>query len=297
MIRELGKARIAANLAAACLILALAGWGVTFIAARHWHVQPTFTARAEFPTIDGITVGDPVRVQGIDAGVVKSIEPPAKPSLPVRLTLRIDKRLHSLVRVDAVARINAQGLVGGKVVEIVPGAADSAELPDGGVIRSEPPVEISGLLKSATKTLEQIDEVAKAARVGLGEVNAIAAGIRQGKGSLGRLVQDDRAYDRLIDLSRQGEKTLVNLEENLSAMKRTWPLSRYFNDRAFFDRDRVLFHPGAVRDEMVIGESELFEPNRSVLTAGGRRKLDEAAAWFQKCAQTHVRGGHRGVYR
>lgn len=68
-------------------------------------------------------------------------------------------------------------------------------------------------------------------------------------------------------------------------MKRTWPLSRYFNDRAFFDRDRVLFHPGAERDSRSVREDDLFEPGRAVLTSGGRRKLDEVAAWFKRACR------------
>src|SRR5262249_11448305 len=65
-------------------------------------------------------------------------------------------------------------------------------------------------------------------------------------------------------------------------LKRTWPLSRYFTKRAFFDRDRVLFHPGAERDSRTLRDDELFEPGRTVLSAAGRQRLDEVAAWFKK---------------
>ena len=80
-------------------------------------------------------------------------------------------------------------------------------------------------------------------------------------------------------MSARGERTLVDLEENLAALKRTWPLSRYFDGRGFDDRDRVLFQPGAERDSRSLAGDELFEPGRSVLTLNGRRRLDEVAAW------------------
>ena len=38
---------------------------------------------------------------------------------------------------------------------------------------------------------------------------------------------------RLVGVARG---VAVELEENLAALKRTWPISRYFNDRAFYDR-------------------------------------------------------------
>src|SRR2546423_861485 len=79
------------------------------------------------------------------------------------------------------------------------------------------------------------------AEEGLGEVNAIGAAIRRGEGSLGKLVRDDEAYRRLLGVSDRGERALTDLDENLAAMKQTWPLSRYFSRRGFDDRDRVLF--------------------------------------------------------
>ena len=139
--------------------------------------------------------------------------------------------------------------------------------------------------------------MADAAEQGLGEVNAIAAAVRKGEGSLGKLVADDEAYRKLISLSQRGERTLDDVEENLAALKRTWPLSRYFNDRAFFDRERVLFHPGSERDSRTLRGDDLFEPGRSVLTARGRVKLDEVGAWFKRVKRPDVRGRDRRLHR
>jgi len=214
--------------------------------------------------------------------VVETIVPPRAPGAPVTLIMRLDERLRPLVRSDATATIITQGVVGARVVEIVPGRPDAPPLAEGGALRTETPVEVADLLRDASGALRRLDAVTVAAREGLVEVNAIAAGIRQGKGSLGRLVQDEEAYRKLVALSERGERTLNDLEENLAALKRTWPLSRYFNDRSFYDRDRVLFQPGAERESKLLREDDLFEPGRAVLTAQGRRRLDEIAAWFKK---------------
>jgi phospholipid/cholesterol/gamma-HCH transport system substrate-binding protein len=217
----------------------------------------------------------------MDAGVVEAVEPPRRPGDSVRLVFRVDERLRPLVRSDATARITTEGVVGARVVEIVPGRPDAPPLAPGGRIASEPPQELADLLRKASASLARVDAAAEAAARGLGEVNAIAAGVRKGEGSLGKLVQDEDAYRKLVRLTERGERTLYDLEENLDALKRTWPLSRYFHDRAFFDRDRVLFHPGAERDSRSLREDELFNPGRSVLTAQGRRRLDEVGAWFK----------------
>ena len=151
------------------------------VSRRNWAWQPAFHARAGFAAIGGVEVGAKVRVQGIDAGVVETIEPPEIPGGPVFLRLRIDEKLHPLVRTDARARIVPQSLVGAKVVEIVPARPIAVVVADASAIaskrRSSWPTcsRRPGLAK-------RVNAVAPAAEKGLGEINAIAASIREGKG-------------------------------------------------------------------------------------------------------------------
>ncbi len=282
MRREIGWTRLLANAGFVVAVLALAAFGIAQVAGRQWRVQKTFRVAADFATIGGVEEGARVRVQGMDAGVVDAVVAPDAPGGPVRLRFRIDERLRRLVRVDAVAKIVTEGVVGARVIEIVPGKADAPALGPAALIASERPMELADLLKKASGSLERVDAVAVAAEQGLGEVNAISAAIRKGEGSLGKLVADDEAYNKLLRLSHRGERTLDDVEENLAALKRTWPISRYFNDRSFFDRERVLFHPGSERDAQTIRGDDLFEPGRSVLTANGRARLDEVGGWFKR---------------
>lgn len=282
MRREFTRWRALANAGLVLAVLAIAGYGFRQVLTRNWGWQPAFHVRAGFDTIGGVEVGTKVRVQGIDAGVVEAIEPPKLPGGPVILWFRIDERIHSLVRTDAVAKIVPQSLVGQKVVEIVPGKPNAAILADRGAIAVERPIELADLMRQAALSLKRVDAVAAAAEKGLGEVNAIATSIREGKGSLGKFVQDDEAYQKLVALSIHGSKAIDDLDQNLAALKRTWPLSRYFDEKGFYDRERVLFKPGSERDSRTMKTEDLFEPGRSVLTAPGRKQLDDVAAWFSK---------------
>ncbi len=245
---SIGRWRLAANAGFVLAVLALAGFGLYQVAGRHWQVQPTFRVRAEFDTIAGLEAGHRVRLQGIDAGVVERVVPPVEPGRPVELILRIDERLRPLVRTDAVARIVSEGLVGAKVVELTPGRPDAPPAADLDRIGSERPIEVADLLKKAAGSLARLDTLARSAEQGLGEVNAIAGSIRRGEGSLGKFVRDETLYRDLLALSRRGDRTLTALEENLDALKQTWPLSRYFDRRAYLDRERVLFQPGSQRN-------------------------------------------------
>lgn len=281
MRREIGFGRALINAVVAVAVLGLGGIGTVEVAKRHWQWQETFRVEVAFPTIAGLESGAQVQVQGMNAGVVEAITPPSEPGAPVTLALRLDSRLRPLVRSDAVVRIASQGVVGAKVVEIRPGAPDAPPLADGQPLHAEPPRELADLLDDASEALARFDAVADAAEAGLGEINAIAATIRRGEGSLGKLVRDDEAYNRLIALSERGEETLQDFEENMAAVKGVWPISRYFTKRGFTDADRVLYRPNSEREARVLSASDLFEPGRAALTEPGRRRLDEIAEWFQ----------------
>jgi phospholipid/cholesterol/gamma-HCH transport system substrate-binding protein len=273
------------NVGFALTVVALAGAGLFQVARRHWQVQPTFHICAAFETINGVEVGHRVRFQGMDAGVVERIIPPHQPGQPVELVLRIDERLRGLVRTDSVARIVSEGLLGAKVVEIAPGLPGSPPAMEMARIAAERPVEFSDLLKRATHSLARLDAVAQAAEKGLAEINLLAASIRRGEGNLGKLAKDEALYQHLVDLSRRGERTLTSLDENLDALKQTWPFSRYFDSRAYLDRERVLYQPGADRRSRVLRSEDLFEPGRSVLTNLGRLRLDEIGRWCNQASQ------------
>jgi phospholipid/cholesterol/gamma-HCH transport system substrate-binding protein len=282
MRRDIGRWRALANAAFALAVLSLAAYGLFQVASRKWRVQPTFHVRARFGVISGVEAGHRARIQGIDAGVVEQVIAPRAPGEPVELVFRLDERLHHLVRSDAVARILSEGMVGARVVEITPGRPETPSLAEGGVIKSEPPLELSDLMKKTSASLQQLDELARTARTGLEEINSITSSVREGKGSLGKLVRDEQVYQSLMSLSNRGERAVVAMEDNLNALKRTWPLSRYFDTRAYYEREKVLFQPGSRRTSRLFRAEDLFEPGRAILTPLGQTRLDETARWCKE---------------
>ena len=211
--------------------------------------------------------------------------------------MRIDERLRPLVRTDAVARIVSEGLVGARVVELAPGAASSPSAGELDLIGSEPPIEMNDLLKQASASLARLDQATRAAEAGLTELTAITQSVRRGEGTLGKLVRDDEVYQRLVSLTQRGERTLEALDDNLAALKETWPLSRYFERRAYFDRERVLFQPGATRNSRVIRADDLFEPGRSVLTPGRSDSSRRDRPLVQEGGPADLAGRHRRLHR
>ena len=69
---------------------------------------------AEFSDISGLPRGAQVRVAGIEAGEVKSIEIPATPASKFRLKLQVRTNGRGMIRTDSLVSIRTEGIVGDK---------------------------------------------------------------------------------------------------------------------------------------------------------------------------------------
>lgn len=239
-------------------VLAILSIAVTMFVAvgkRQWLWGNTFHVRVGFRQIQGVEEGTPVRVLGKDAGVVERVLMPNAPTGDVTLRLRLDGRLRPLVRADANATIVAEGMIGGRVLEIDPGTDAAGPVGEDATIAARPAADLADLLTQVRGTLQ---------------------GIQNGEGTLGKLVKDEEVYQELVKLVRQGRGTMSSLKQDADAIKGLPIVRSYVQDAT-----RLLVRPDCSRQRQWIAEADLFDPGRAILTAGGRQRLDEAAAWLE----------------
>jgi ABC-type transporter Mla subunit MlaD len=243
--------------------IGLGVWGLFRIGERQQLWAKQFTLLAGFPRLQGVSAGTPVRVRGVEAGVVTTVElpPPAQPDGPLTLHMTLDDRFRPLVFADASACIVQEGMIGARVVEIDPGHGDRGAVDDGGRIAVRQGPELADLL-AQTQTM--------------------LAEVRNGQGTVGKLLKDDRAYSEVVSALREtrrlmerSQDTAQSLKQDADAIKRL-PLVRSYVE----DRTAMLVRPAQGRQRQVVRSDELFEPGRAVLTDGGRDKLNELAGWL-----------------
>ncbi|MGE5215834.1 MAG: outer membrane lipid asymmetry maintenance protein MlaD [Chloroflexota bacterium] len=101
-----------------------------------------YTLIADFPTVAGLKVGDPVEIAGVRIGRVESL------GLSDDDRARLLLRLHDGVKLqeDAIASVRARGLIGDKFVLITPGASDKIIPPGGKIRETESPPDIPDLI-------------------------------------------------------------------------------------------------------------------------------------------------------
>ena len=171
--------------------LVLFGIGMFLIGDRHQLFARHTEYHTEFANLSGLTKGAKVRVSGLDAGEVLTIEVPDSPAARFRLRFRIDARLRALVRSDSVVTIGREGVVGGTYLSVRPGSSQSPQADALATIPSAEPTELSALLTSTAGLLDDVKDALKGVTSAVSNVNDVVVGLKEGRGTAGMLLSDD----------------------------------------------------------------------------------------------------------
>jgi phospholipid/cholesterol/gamma-HCH transport system substrate-binding protein len=229
-------------------VLLFAG-ALFMIGDRQMAFARKYTVYTEFARITGLQPGAIVRVSGAKAGAVRAIEPPPDPSRKFRVRIEISDDLRQLVRMDSIASIETEGLVGGSFLNVSTGTAGAPEAPPNSTIPGREPIIIADLVEqmrdtislvntSITSLSDQIEEVLTSvgttvmsantliAEVGddvqaltsatariSADASKITAGIQSGEGTLGKLVKDDELYQRITAIAKNAEAVSMDTRD------------------------------------------------------------------------------------
>lgn len=173
---------------------------------------------AEFEDVNGLKLGAPVRLAGLDVGLVDRIDFPKTPGdhrLKVRLLVRTDVR--DRIRADSTAEIATQGVLGDKYIAISLGT-EGEPLRAGAVLPSQPPTNYASLVDSAGKAVDHIRSISakvdamltpesgEAAKNGIQSAAAslsdILGQVKDGHGLLHELIYGDEGASLLADAGK-----------------------------------------------------------------------------------------------
>jgi phospholipid/cholesterol/gamma-HCH transport system substrate-binding protein len=159
--------------------------------------EPKYTIHAQFTEVGGLNEGATVRLAGVQIGRVSEVRLPSEPGGKVQVDLSIARRYADRIRKDSVARIETQGLLGDKIVEITVGSGAAAPIGPDGVIASRDPADLGQVVSQGAQTVKDVAALAaslretaeslKQSRV-IEDASAAVAGARKITDQVGRIV-------------------------------------------------------------------------------------------------------------
>jgi phospholipid/cholesterol/gamma-HCH transport system substrate-binding protein len=100
-----------------------------------------YVVYADFASVAGLKLGDPVEIAGVKVGKVESL---GLNEDRARIAIRLEPQV--ILQDDVVASVRARGLIGDKFILITPGASDKTIGPGGKIRETESPPDITDLI-------------------------------------------------------------------------------------------------------------------------------------------------------
>ncbi|MBO9562669.1 MAG: MCE family protein [Niastella sp.] len=224
----------------------------------------TFILKTRFHNVQGLVPGNNVRFAGIDAGTVRKII--MINDTIVEVVMVIQNKMQPFIKKNAITAIGTDGLMGNKVINIESARQEAPHVAEGDILTSRRPLNTDDMLRTLDRTNNDIAVVAENLKTTVWKLNnstalwallndkgipadmrrsvaniqiatarasammanldQMVAGVKAGKGSLGRIVTDtilatklDQAVDRINSVGEEAGKLAGQLRAAVTSFQ------------------------------------------------------------------------------
>ena len=182
---KVGLTVLAACVTLGVLIFLMSGTGGLF--------TTKIQLKSFFDNANGLRVGAPVRLSGVDIGNVTNIrvvQDPTKQLTPVEVLMKVNTRYRFSLRKDSLTLLSTAGVLGETYIDIDSSQARGPQANDGDVLPSREVPDFGDMVRSGQGTLQNMDALLK-------RLDRIIAFVESGQGSVGKLIYDPMLYNKL----------------------------------------------------------------------------------------------------
>ena len=165
------------------------------------------TMRSYFDNAEGLRVGAPVRLSGVDVGNVSKIaivNTKDKHLTPVEVTMKLSTKYIDSMHRDSVISLETAGVLGETYLDIDSSEAVGPLMRDGDTLPTQVHPDFNQVVRASQSTLQNMDALLKRA-------DRILAFAESGKGSLGKLIYDPTLYNRFSDTVADFQKIVAQV--------------------------------------------------------------------------------------
>ncbi len=169
------------------------------------------------PEVDGLTIGAPVTLDGVEVGNVDTIRvAPLRPGQPadknrsVEVVMRLNRAFQPDIRSDSTTSLFTEGFLGNRVVSVQRGYT-------GAVLQNGQ--EIPGVEEKAMKeVVERGADLMQNLGALSTQLSSIVAHIQRGEGTIGKLVSDQTAYNHLNAILEHVDQVAQSIQQGKGTM-------------------------------------------------------------------------------
>jgi phospholipid/cholesterol/gamma-HCH transport system substrate-binding protein len=205
------KVLVGVLLLGALLVFAL---GTFYVKNWQFFLSRGYTLEARFSRVQTLEEGDPVRLAGVVIGTVQSLSVNTDVAGPTPVLAKFYIRKGVKIHSQDKAMIRVGSLFGGNYVDVVRGDATARNLQDGEVI------ENTGVAPSITEVVETSSDTLTNANQAFADLRKMTTDISEGKGPLGRLINDKEMADKLTKMVDDASSTMNTFKDSADRIQK-----------------------------------------------------------------------------
>jgi phospholipid/cholesterol/gamma-HCH transport system substrate-binding protein len=207
--------------------------------------------KARFVDANGLREGSEVRLAGVRVGKVEQIRllPPSDvPNAPrVEATLTIDSTIDGQpanvrIRSDSTAQQGSPSLLGNEMlINITPGTAVGQPVSENAILPSSSSNTVNDFATSGTDLAQRLSKLSD-------EISGIVKDVKDGKGTVGRLFNDEALYNNLNATIRETEDVMRQVRSGNGSA------GRFINDPALYENaNQIAIQLKTIADDLRAG--------------------------------------------
>ncbi len=182
------------------------------VKAGDFYLKPGYTIRFLFSTINGIDMGSPVLLAGVNIGEVKEVHVVRSPEGQTQAEILAWVQEGAVIEPDSEVRVSSLGLLGEKYIEILPGTAGSAGVGSGGTVLGKPSVGLEKLADAGSRLVTKLEFTAD-------NINQVIADPEFKKALKGSFVNADVAFEKVDKLSTNFLEASEDLKDAIKSAR------------------------------------------------------------------------------
>jgi phospholipid/cholesterol/gamma-HCH transport system substrate-binding protein len=173
---------------------------------------PKYRLITFLPEVDGLAVGAPVSINGVEVGNVDSISiapsrgnQPPTPGRSVEIVMRINRNFRDYIRTDSFAQLFTEGFLGNRVVSIQRGY-NGEPLGDGQELPGREERAMKEVVERGADLMQNLNALST-------QVGSIVGTLQRGQGTFGKLLTDETAYNRLNNVLARVDQMTASVQQ------------------------------------------------------------------------------------
>ena len=173
---------------------------------------PKYRLITFLPEVDGLAVGAPVSINGVEVGNVDSISiapsrgaQPPTPDRSVQVVMRINRNFRDDIRTDSYAQLFTEGFLGNRVVSIQRGY-NGQPLGDGQEIPGREERAMKEIVERGADLMQNLTALSS-------QIGGIVGALQHGQGTFGKLLTDETAYNRINSVLARVDQMTASLQQ------------------------------------------------------------------------------------